>query len=512
MRIPGNPVSSLLLSLLAVSSSAFEYHTGGRPDVDRRAIAGLWALTKTIPTPRPPLKEFTVYPKKTYATDDKAEDVLLMLKEDGSFQQYINNDKEEIDADASWSTFRNRKMAEENGGAIVDHLHHPFLHGTWDYQEGKLILAADRPEHKLLSSTARDTLLTGRVVATYETRLQDNPAVPEGQASEKKTKPQSSVALDAHLSVPKGSVKVGKFFYPKNHPSFFEQPMYQPIKWGTVTLRQVLGALNTGNYLDEPQVIEKFKCSDFYNKTFLLTSEPIGYHVNQQPKGRQRWSIRQNKMVFEPPSEESRKAAEDAQNQPQNIRVMQVQFHANNTFSTMAGLGESILRGKFDIIGQDKDQLWMQVWRFGFGRSVSGSVYSEGRMLSQEDAKSYWGTIKYEPQEEQENNDDSTQQKAAQVESADIYPADETEQEKGAAEEEAPPLEVKGSVMIGWGIEPVPEARFIMRQVTGDDEALDEDDDNDDEEEDDITALDLKLEEDENLPDGIDLSNENSFQ
>ena len=57
------------------------------------------------------------------------------------------------------------------------------------------------------------------------------------------------------------------------------------------------------------------------------------------------------------------------------IRVMEVKFFANNTFATVAGLGGNILRGKFDIIGQDRDQLWMQVWRFGFGRSVSGSVY-----------------------------------------------------------------------------------------------------------------------------------------
>ena len=57
------------------------------------------------------------------------------------------------------------------------------------------------------------------------------------------------------------------------------------------------------------------------------------------------------------------------------IRVMEVKFFANNTFATVAGLGGNILRGKFDIIGHDRDQLWMQVWRFGFGRSVSGSVY-----------------------------------------------------------------------------------------------------------------------------------------
>lgn len=59
-----------------------------------------------------------------------------------------------------------------------------------------------------------------------------------------------------------------------------------------------------------------------------------------------------------------------------NIRVMEVMFFANNTFATVGGLGEAIvLRGKYHIVGNERDQLWMQVWRFGFGRSVSGSVF-----------------------------------------------------------------------------------------------------------------------------------------
>ena len=62
-----------------------------------------------------------------------------------------------------------------------------------------------------------------------------------------------------------------------------------------------------------------------------------------------------------------------------DIRVMQIDFFSNNTFSTVEGglMNEKtkILRGKWSIIGREKDHLWMQVSRFGFGRSVSGSVY-----------------------------------------------------------------------------------------------------------------------------------------
>ena len=57
-----------------------------------------------------------------------------------------------------------------------------------------------------------------------------------------------------------------------------------------------------------------------------------------------------------------------------NMQVMEVELFRNHTFTTVAGLGSTVvLRGRWDIIGQDKDQIWLQVWRFGFGRSVSGS-------------------------------------------------------------------------------------------------------------------------------------------
>ena len=44
-------------------------------------------------------------------------------------------------------------------------------------------------------------------------------------------------------------------------------------------------------------------------------------------------------------------------------------------------------QGKWNLIGENRDQLWMQVFRFGFGRAVSGSTYSEGMGLTHEDQK-----------------------------------------------------------------------------------------------------------------------------
>ena len=78
--------------------------------VNRRAIAGLWRLTPTI---NRPLKEFTVYPKKKKVPTEESlsDDLLLMLREDGSFQQF-QDDEDDIDEDedadsdaaAEWET------------------------------------------------------------------------------------------------------------------------------------------------------------------------------------------------------------------------------------------------------------------------------------------------------------------------------------------------------------------------------------------------------------------------
>jgi hypothetical protein len=286
--------------------------------------------------------------------------------------------------------------------------------------------------------------------------------------------------LDAHLSVPKGALKVGKFFYPKTHPYFFDQPMFQPVRSGSFSLRQVLGLLNTQN--PAALEIEKFQRADFYNKTFSLTSHPIVQR--SRPKGNVRWSIKYNKYVHDPISKQAQERENVETELPVPIRVMQVQFHTNNTFSSVAGLGESILRGKFDVIGDSKDQLWMQVTRFGFGRSISGSVYSEGRMLTQEDAKTYWGTIRFE-----QENDDGEQENNESPEGIidDESTSASTTISEAANDDKLERLEVKGSVIMGWGLEPLPVALFIMREVTELD-ALDyddEDEDEDDEDEDD---------------------------
>jgi hypothetical protein len=115
--------------------------------------------------------------------------------------------------------------------------------------------------------------------------------------------------------------------------------------------------------------------------------------------------------------------------------------------------GSTILRGKFFVIGEQKDQLWMQIWRFGFGRSVSGSVYSEGTYLTKDDEKSYWGRIKY-LQDEKIADELLYSTGTAQ-----------TPPSTNKAVENPKLLLVKGSVIFGYGLEPQPVGHFILTET-----------------------------------------------
>lgn len=282
------------------------------PDVDHRAIAGLWKLKQMSY----PLKEFTVYPK---VPGQHKNDVLLMLKEDGSFEQYSSEDDSEKAPD-KMRFFKDEK-GKTDSDVLDRYCEFGKLKGKWDLIGGKLILAADRPtddqgkSKSLLTKTKgiTDTILEGEVVATTEEGLIDNPVLKDQTEEEKpeksseskviasdntaKKRGQGAVSkgsvLDTHLSVPKGQVNVGRFTYPIHHPSFFDAPMFNPRAGGKFELKQVLGTLNTQQLKDD-EFEERFFPSDFYNKTFLLSTHPLPQY---RPKGNTRWSIRQNKFV-----------------------------------------------------------------------------------------------------------------------------------------------------------------------------------------------------------------------
>ena len=122
--------------------------------------------------------------------------------------------------------------------------------------------------------------------------------------------------------------------------------------------------------------MEKFKVEDLQNKRYLLTTFPL------KQRRRKIGDVKPHERA-----EAERKLAEE-EDRPVPIQTVEIMLFQNMTFATAAGFGGTkILRGKWSIIGADKDQLWMQVLRFGFGRSVSGSTFSEGLGLTHEDQK-----------------------------------------------------------------------------------------------------------------------------
>mmetsp|Transcript_35142 Transcript_35142/g.51606 ORF Transcript_35142/g.51606 Transcript_35142/m.51606 type:complete len:559 (+) Transcript_35142:56-1732(+) len=459
----------LIFSLISVISSHKAAGYANTPELNRQAMAGIWRLTsrrsflpkvETPPQqqqpkkPMAPMKEFTLYPIKVRAEpsssapagEAKYEDLLLKLCEDGSFVQYASDVafNHDDDDDGDNTIAESSILGEES----------EVMKGTWDFMDGKLILATDRPANAD-ARKVHDTVFTGKVIAKEENLApksdsNDSNATISNKKSEAPTSSKDGERSRGNhmtiLTVPKGKIKIGRFMYPKKHPSFFDEPIFDPTRTGSFELRQVLGNTpkSTNGWWDEQDdQVEKFKKKELFGKRFFLTSHPIGFTKKNKP----RWSRSLKRYVEDPvPINENEKF---------NIRVMELELFSNSTFSTMAGLGSStVLRGRWDIIGKERDQLWMQIWRFGFGRSVQGSTFSEGKGLTHNDEKTYWGHIR---RQNVENEDED---------------ADDVKSEKNQL------LEVKGSSFFGWGLEPEPIAMFTMIEKTETSMDEEEDDDN----------------------------------
>jgi len=568
--------SSLALSialptiLLISNSPTIDVDAYSIGDVDPRALRGVWRLTsldegglpfernkqlgrgffpprsssssssstssdpKTIWKLRGflPMKEFTTYPKKKISdimsNDDdidgdattnpmvpkKQTEIFIKLKDDHTFQQcsdlYDEETSSSLEDQLEMELFKREKESFA-------------WKGTWDFVDGKLILAADRPEKKPFSVyddddgagtdgkgdngknggfvESSDTILVGRVAVQSGDSLTDNPALLEQQrrksedqddgalgkkgssssgliemsdegdvastpASSSSSHPKKSTSIDIHLSVPKGKIKTGKFMYPKTHPSFFEQPIYRPESKGRFELRQILGDYNAKiEDDDENDLTERFRKKDLVGKRFYLSTFPL-------PKRRkkfERWDVAENRYVQDEYAPTAKEKKEEELEPGKNMQVMAVELFANNTFSTLAGLGSStVLRGRWSIIGDKRDQLWMMVSRFGFGRSVSGSTFSEGTSLTQNDEKSYWGLI------EEVATDSGAEDNIVEGD------------EPGAQNKK---IQIEGAVMLGWGLEPCSIGRYKMIEM--EDDMLEEEDDEEEDEYEEMSADDV---------------------
>ena len=302
-------------------------------DVDPRALQGVWRLTsldqdglpfertaRSRPTFFPPqsstalsdpktiwklrgflpMKEFTTYPKKKKSqvgigmmdgSDEvqpkKQTEIFIKLKDDHTFEQCTSlqfSDGED----------ENQSLEEKLELELSKREKESFLWtGTWDFVDMKLILAADRPEKKPFSvydedendsvgvDTDTDTILIGKVAVQQDDSLTDNPALQSspdednGEDSDTSALQPKKSTIDVHLSVPKGKIKTGKFMYPKDHPSFFEQPIYSPESTGRFELRQILGEYNAKLDDDEGELVELFRKNDLVGKRFYLSTFPI---------------------------------------------------------------------------------------------------------------------------------------------------------------------------------------------------------------------------------------------
>ena len=89
-------------------------------------------------------------------------------------------------------------------------------------------------------------------------------------------------------------------------------------------------------------------------------------------------------------------------------------------------------------------------------------IYSEGKSLTQDDEKSYWGKIKEVPKS-----------------------GHDTDKEGDADTGDRKKVSIKGAVMVGWGLEPCSVGRFKMTEI----EDILEDEDDEEEEEEEYEAL-----------------------
>jgi len=308
--------------------------------------------------------------------------VVLRLNEDGSFDPYTPMTDDETTM--TTTTMTSTTTTTTTKTSPPDYLKNILGRGgLWEYRDNILMLAPERPKTADPSKQVNDTLFVGRLEVQVSPTLSwdsnsdalnddnDDVKIPNTETESSTTKKPEEV--DVHLSMPKGTIDIGKFMYPKKHKAFFDEPMlFKRSNIGSFQMSQILGNLNA-RLRKELEAVPKpaplFQKSDFHNRTFYLTTAP--HPVN--------------------PTFAKLDVHYDETKATLDVRVMSITFYPNNTFAA-TGV-EKILRGRYDIIGDEGETLYFRVSLFGFGRSLSGSVYSEGRLLSQDDRRAYRGRI-----------------------------------------------------------------------------------------------------------------------
>ena len=395
------------------------------PFVERHHLVGIWKVSRKIHQPFPnPSEMYKDLIGRTSLGGGMEDEIVVRLNDDGTFDPYTTvppayDDEIEGQEDSlQWDFEAITKVMDEwdlQQETQQQNLHQLFGQGgKWEYRDHTLLLAPDRPPQaeamaKKLAGRRLflDTLFRGSVEPKAHETLQEDYEttqfldydLTDGDEYDNQDiskvgslDPVPANMIDTHLSIPQGQISAGRFLYPFKHQRFFDEPvLLDPVNLGFFAMDQLLGTLNAGPGIDtfnsdsssyeDPSVANgvdvKFVPRDFYNRTFYLATAE--YPIDQE-------AAKLHDKHFD-------------ENNPDtgclDVRAMPVTFYPNNTFAAFGA--EKILRGKFGITGETKDQLWMQVSLFGAGRSVSGSVFSEGRLLSQDDKRGYLGLIQSYP-------------------------------------------------------------------------------------------------------------------
>lgn len=373
-------------------------------------------------TIRPPLLPALVGTNEQQQQQQQQADkeILLKLNPDGSFRQCSEGYQEGCWISGRWSL-----IYENNNDA------------------SKLLLALDRQYY----GPRHDTLLEGTLMMDQDDDDNNNRTV-----------------VRVH-----GRVFTGKFMYPKQHPSFFDEPLLVACNaTGDFIMEQAVATFSVMPSLERPDGSDpagagtpppqppRYQASNFYGRTFYLTVEPMSTHRAASSSRQQRPKTKDEEL---------------REGQPVDIRAMPIQFFANNTFQAFGT--NKILRGRFGIVPptaatttttNENEQLWLQVSLFGAGRSAPGSVYSEGLGLGQDDKRLYVGEI---VEMHQQPGDPHC------VDAGDDPPAAATTRR----------LFVRGSVTIGSDLgtdaRPEPVGCFQLFETSDTELMLDDDDDDD---------------------------------
>jgi len=202
------------------------------------------------------------------------------------------------------------------------------------------------------------------------------------------------------LSTANARIGQGKTIYPSSHPRFFEDLFFDSpdaaecdvtaalegiemedcgsSPWSTTktfSLEQILGR----GLLGEEQADEvRFTPDDLNGKDYYLVTMPL----KERPRKYSSYAAeRLAKKRAPPPSPSS--FTDDV-----TEKLYRVTLHANATFSSSPGGDDNkVLRGRWAITGEKKEQIRLHTSRFGFGK-ISANTYGSGN-----EDKSYWGAL-----------------------------------------------------------------------------------------------------------------------